>query len=250
MWGEIMDSFRNKKVLFIISIFIVFLIIIYYYASYKNYSLNVFNHNNIDKTIIIDAGHGGDDGGAIGADGTIEKNVNLQIAEKLRFIMQMYGYNVIMTRNDDNSIHDAEAKTIRQKKVSDIHNREKIIIENPDAIFVSIHQNKYNDSSVHGTQVFYSKNNAQSSVLAQKVQDSVVKSVQKDNFRQIKPSGTEIYLLYHSQIPSIMIECGFISNYNDLKNLKDEKYQKEIAESISDGIINYFIEQDENNGKR
>lgn len=243
---------KNLKtaVVAVILVFIILLIIFAIYAKHKNDAIGVFSQNPLKQTIIVDAGHGGADGGAIGVDGTIEKEINLQIANKLRCILQLYGYNVIMTREDDDSIHDESAKTIRQKKVSDIHNREKIIIENPDAVFISIHQNKYSDASVHGTQVFYSKNNPLSPSLAQNVQNSIVDNMQKDNYKKIKKSGTEIYLLYHSQIPSIMVECGFVSNSNDLSDLKDGEYQLKLAESIADGILNYYKEQDENNGSK
>lgn len=242
---------KNKiTVLFVIIIFIILLIIFSYYTNYKNSILSVFSPLKYQQTVIIDPGHGGDDGGAVGIDGTAEKNINLQISQKLCSVLNLYGFNVIMTRSDDGSIHDKEAETVRQKKVSDIHNRLKIINEHPDALFISIHQNKYSDSAVNGTQVFYSKNNPLSTELAQKIQDSVVKNIQTDNFRQIKKSGTEIYLLYHSQIPSVMVECGFISNNSDLTKLKNKLYQQKIAVSIADGLINYYKEQDENDGKR
>ncbi len=250
MWGDMMKKFLNYKliVIFVIIIFFILLILFSYYTNYKNSLLSVFGSVESPQTVIIDAGHGGFDGGAVGADGTIEKIINLQISQKLCNILKLYGYNVIMTRSDDKSINDSEAKTVRQKKISDIHNREKIINANPNAVFISIHQNKYSDSSVNGTQVFYSANNPLSLKLAQKIQDSIVKKIQKDNYRKIKKSGTEIYLLYHSKIPSVMVECGFISNQSDLDNLKNEIYQQKIAVSIADGLINYYKEQDEKNG--
>lgn len=237
-----MKLFKNNKIstIIVITAFFIFLIVFCFYTNYKNKTVSTFNISDYDRTVIIDAGHGGFDGGAVGLDGTAEKEINLQISQKLSNILKLQGFNVIMTRNSDDSIHSKDAQTIRQKKISDIHNREKIIRENPNAIFVSIHQNKYSDSSASGTQVFYSKNNKLSESLAQKVQNSVVDNLQKNNYRKIKQSGTEIYLLYYSQIPSIMVECGFVSNYDDLNNLKNEDYQIKIAESIADGIINFY----------
>lgn len=231
----------------LIIIFFILLIVIILYASAGNKSQTV-SAEPIYRTVIVDAGHGGIDGGAVGTDGTLEKDINLQISHKLCCLLKLYGFNVIMTRNDDNSIHSKDAQTVRQIKVSDIHNREKIITDNPNAVFVSIHQNKYPDASVCGTQVFYSKNNSDSPVLAQKIQDSIVENIQKNNYRKIKPSGTEIYLLYHSPIPSVMVECGFVSNQNELNELKNDEYQKKIALSIADGILKYYKEQDENYG--
>ena len=225
-------------ILVFFSIIISFLII--YTAVCNNKAmftgLNVHDH----KTIILDAGHGGIDGGTVGCDGTFEKDLNLQITIKLKYFLELYGFNVILIRDCDKSIHDDSAKTIRQQKVSDIHNREQIIIKNPNSIFVSIHQNSFPDSNVYGTQVFYSGNNALSSVLAQSITDSIVQHIQPDNKRLIKKSGTEIYLLYHSNIPSVMVECGFMSNQKDLTKLKSDKYQIELAITIADGIINYY----------
>lgn len=230
----------NLLVSIILIVFACFAILIFIYTEYCNETASVLSNSKItQKTIIVDAGHGGMDGGSIGADGTIEKEINLSIALKLESALKIYGYNVIMTRKDDRSIHDSSANTIRQQKVSDIHNREKIILQNPEALFVSIHQNHYSDGSVNGTQVFYSKNNELSKELAEYIQKSIVQKIDSNNKRQIKKSGTEIYLLYHSKIPSVMVECGFISNYNDLKKLKDESYQTKLALAVADGIINY-----------
>lgn len=233
----------KKFNLYVSIIIVLFLIIITFFLLYtaRCNEKAVYTVGNVTecKTIILDAGHGGFDGGAVGLDGTEEKKINLQITIKLKAVLELYGYEIILTRNSDDAIHDGEAQTIRQKKVSDIKNREAIIKENPDAIFVSIHQNKFYDESVSGAQVFYSKNNELSPVLAQNISDSIVAFLQYDNSRQIKKSGTEIYLLYNSQIPSVMVECGFISNPNDLNNLKNDDYQKRLALAIAEGIINY-----------
>lgn len=191
------------------------------------------------QTVIVDAGHGGEDGGAVGADGTEESMINLDIALKLEKLLEFYGYDVIMTRTDDVMTCDDGLTTIKSKKVSDIHNRFKIIENNPQAIFVSIHQNKFHDPSQNGAQVFYSKNNPQSKVLADTIQKSIVSQLQVNNKRITKKSGTEIYLLYHSQIPSVLVECGFVSNYAELLKLKDEKYRLKMAVLIADGIIKY-----------
>ncbi len=233
---------KKYKLLTIIIIFL-FLIIISILILYTS----LCNHNAVITsagvtsfdTVILDAGHGGADGGAVAPDGTEEKLINLQITLKVKAILELYGYNVVLTRTDDNSIHDEQATSLRQQKVSDIRNREKIIQSHPSAIFVSIHQNKFYDASVCGAQVFYSKNNTLSQYLAQSISDSIVAEIQTDNPRQIKKSGTEIYLLYHSQIPSVMVECGFLSNYEDLSKLKNDSFQKMLAIAIVKGIVNY-----------
>ena len=197
--------------------------------------------NNVTKpVIIIDAGHGGMDGGAVGCDGTIEKTINLEISKKLEQLCRLFGYEVIMTRENDDAICDKNCKTIRQKKVSDIKNRFKIIEENPDALFVSIHQNNYQSSKYYGAQTFYSPNSKSSMVLAESIQQSIATNLQTDNTRQIKKSGTQIYLLYHAQTTAVMVECGFMSNKTEMEKLKDEEYQKELAFAILMGINDYI----------
>ncbi len=190
--------------------------------------------------IIIDAGHGGRDGGAVAADGTEEQYINLDIAIRLNDALNAAGYRTLMTRTDNDSIHDSDAVTTREQKVSDIHNRLKIIEANPKCIFVSIHQNYYTESKYWGTQVFYSPNNAQSSVLAQYVQSSVVSQLQPDNTRQIKESGDSIYILYHATVPAVMVECGFLSNKEETAKLNDVEYRQQIADAICCGIVNYI----------
>ncbi len=190
--------------------------------------------------IIIDAGHGGKDGGAVAADGTEEQYINLDIAICINEILSSKGYSTLMTRTDNNSIHAPAAKTIREQKVSDLNNRLNIIESNPDCIFVSIHQNYYTESKYWGTQVFYSPNNTSSSSLADFIQSSVVTELQPENTRMIKESGSSIYLLYHTTVPAVMVECGFLSNYEETAKLNDAQYRKNMANAICNGIINYI----------
>lgn len=209
--------------------------------------------NNIDTSvssdsvtnsplIIIDAGHGGVDGGAVAADGTQEQYINLDIAMYLNELLTQKGYKTIMTRTDNNSIHDKSATTIREKKVSDLRNRLKIAESDSDSIFVSIHQNYYTDNKYWGTQVFYSPNNEKSARLAQHIQSSVISELQPENTRKIKKSDDSIFLLYHITSPAVMVECGFLSNYEETVKLNDASYRKQMAESICNGIINYICD--------
>ncbi len=192
------------------------------------------------KTVIVDAGHGGDDGGAIGIDGTVEKDINLDIALKLEKILKFYGFNVIMTRTQDVMTCDDGLDSLRKRKISDIHNRFELMRKNPDAIFISVHQNKFEDSSQHGTQVFYSGNDERSKELAEAIQTSVTLTLQRKNDRVVKKSGSGIYLLYHAKIPAVLIECGFISNSDEVKKLKDESYRMKLAILIADGLLKYL----------
>ena len=196
--------------------------------------------NNAVKTVIIDAGHGGPDGGTSSEDGVLEKDINLQISIKLNEILESMGVKTIMTRTQDISIHEQSATTIREKKISDIKNRLKIINETDDAVFVSIHQNHYSESKYSGTQVFYSKNDPQSQALANSIRLPIITYLQTENTREIKQSGTDIYLLYHAQKPAVMVECGFLSNYEETQRLKDDSYQQQLAFLIAIGIMDYF----------
>lgn len=211
-----------------------------FFVGYVTEEVAVQSSNDKFPVIIIDAGHGGMDGGAVSADGTQEQYLNLDIALKMNEYLTKLGFETVLTRSDDNSIHDADADTIRQQKVSDIHNRLKVIESNPDSIFVSVHQNYYTESKYSGTQVFYSVNNPGSEKLAQNIQSSVVASLQPDNTRQIKQSGSSIYLLHHSTVPSVLVECGFLSNTAETEKLKNEDYRMQMAEAVCKGIINYL----------
>lgn len=197
------------------------------------------------KKVIIDAGHGGVDGGTSADDGTLEKNLNLQIALKLDEMLNSFGVETVLIRETDISIHDADAQTIRQKKVSDLKNRLNIINNTDDSIFVSIHQNHFGESIYHGTQIFYSKNNPDSQKLADCIRLPVVSYLQTDNTREIKQSDSEIFLLSNAQSPSVMVECGFLSNSDETNRLKDENYQQKLAFIISLGIIDYFSKTEE-----
>ena len=195
---------------------------------------------NVLPCIIIDAGHGGEDGGAQSADGLLEKEINLEIAKKVQDLLQMLGFETVMTREDDRLSYDDAYNTMREKKVSDIRARFALMEETPNAVFLSIHQNHFSDPKYSGAQVFYSPNHPQSEVLAGAIQQAVRRMLQPENDRAIKPSGAEIYLLYHAKKPAVMVECGFLSNPQEAEKLKDLNYQKEVSLCIVQGILDYF----------
>lgn len=225
-----------------LGLFFIILFVMLYLTFMANFSANGVMAKPVSShTVIVDAGHGGDDGGAVGIDGTVEKDINLDIALKLEKILKFYGFNVIMTRTEDVMTCDNGLSTMRERKVSDIRNRFKLIEHNPDAIFVSVHQNKFSDSAQHGTQVFYSDNNEKSRILANSIQTSVVNALQSGNMRAVKKSGSSIYLLYHAKIPAVLVECGFISNADEVKLLNNDDYRMKVAILIADGILKYFM---------
>lgn len=242
-----MRMINRKKLLFsfsiILSLFLV-LGIIQIKKSSDNFLASSHKIERPEIKVIIDPGHGGVDGGAVASDGTSEKDINLQIALILNEMLKMSGGKTIMTRCEDISIHDDSAKTIRAKKVSDIHNRFKIIEENSDFLFVSIHQNIYANSNINGAQVFYSPNSESSIELARKIQNSFFERLQKNNDREIKKCTTDVYLIYHAKSTAVLCECGFLSNKEELQKLKSAEYKKQVAFCIYLGILDYYSSLD------
>lgn len=191
------------------------------------------------KTIVIDAGHGGEDGGASGKSGTPEKDINLAVSKDIQSLLTAFGYRVVMTRTEDVSLSDP-LDTIHERKISDLHNRLKLVQSEQSCIFVSIHQNHFEQTQYNGTQVFYSANTPEGKILAESVREQVTNLLQKENKREIKPATNSIYLLWNAKVPAILVECGFLSNAQEEQELKDENYQHKLAFAICCGIENYL----------
>ncbi|MBR6741568.1 MAG: N-acetylmuramoyl-L-alanine amidase, partial [Clostridia bacterium] len=182
-------------------------------------------------------------GGAVAGDGTVEKDINLNISLTLAKFLKQNGFRVIMTREADVSTEDTESPQIASKKKNDLKNRLKLMSDYPDAVFVSIHLNKFTTSSAFGSQVFYSKSD-ESAVLADKIQKAIVSLIQPDNTRVNKQATSSTYLLYNATVPAVLVECGFLSNASELALLKQPDYQNKMAFSIYTGILEYFKEKD------
>ena len=211
-----------------------------YCASFrKDVPGSILSSTRVDqkRVIIIDAGHGGFDGGAVASDGTIEKDLNLEISLKVDALLRAAGYNTVLVRSTDTAINDS-SDVGKAAKAGDIKNRVALMKKYPDSILVSIHMNKYSTTQPHGAQVFYS-NAGGSSVLAECIQQSVAAHVQTDNRRVIKKTTKDIYLLYNATVPAVIVECGFLSNPDDLSNLKNKDYQLKIALAMLYGIMDY-----------
>ncbi|MEE1024485.1 MAG: N-acetylmuramoyl-L-alanine amidase [Acutalibacteraceae bacterium] len=226
---------------YILSILCLVMFIIIYTVSVN---LTVITSSSrvesIAPIVVIDAGHGGVDGGAVASDGTNEKDINLAIAIKLNELMKLNGFSTVMTRTEDISIHEDDAETIRQKKVSDLKKRLSILDDGDALCMISIHQNIYSSSKYSGTQVFYGKNNVLSKSLAGYIQSEVVVLLQPDNKRVIKQTTNDIYLLYNAQKPCVMVECGFMSNQKELSDLKNDEYQTKMAFAVFAGFLEYY----------
>lgn len=193
------------------------------------------------KVVILDAGHGVPDEGAQSSNGTTEAQTNLKITLKVQQLLEQSGCTVILTRSDDNAIYDIDSKTLKQKKISDIHNRVKIGNESSADIFVSIHLNKIPQSQYDGWQTFYKNGNEQGQKLATSIQNNLNESIQKEN-KRVPLKIDNIYIVKHVQIPTSIVECGFLSNPEEEKQLLDDEYQNRLAWGIYTGIINYFYE--------
>lgn len=236
----------NKKLIVVVSVLIV-----------ASFSLNIFTvHNAVTKasanvnnavTVIVDAGHGGEDGGAIGKSGSFEKDINLQFALKVNDYLSLFGINTYMVRTEDRSVGDTSLPTIRERKVSDIRARAALMDLFENSIYLSIHQNEFSQSYVHGTQVFYAPNSEGSKQLAEIIQKTVCSLTQPQNTKVPKESGTNIYVLYNATKPACLCECGFVSNPDEEKLLLSEDYQRKFSLALSYSVLNY-LNSEENNG--
>lgn len=198
-------------------------------------------------TIVVDAGHGGEDGGTIGVGGVLEKDINLAIALELEKLLLQNNFQVIMIRESDTSVGDQNLGTISERKRSDTKSRLRMVEEAGDCILISIHQNHFTQSKYSGAQVFYSPNCPESAELAEAIRQNIVSSLQPENKRENKPADNNIYLLHKSYVPSVLVECGFLSNPGETERLCNENYQKEISIAIYNGLIDYLesIEQED-----
>ena len=191
-------------------------------------------------TVVLDAGHGGMDSGAVGINGELEKNINLAVVRDLKDMLTLSGFNIVLTRDADVSIHDDGVTGTQAQKVSDMKNRLDIItrqVEN--SMFISVHQNKFTQSEYFGAQIFYNENNPDNRMIAQIMQDNF-RTIQPENDRQIKLSGDELYLFKDTKIPAVLVECGFLSNPDDAAALSDADYQRKVAYTIYNGIMTYL----------
>ena len=186
---------------------------------------------------ILDAGHGKPDGGAVAHDNTTEAELNLLVTQKLREQLKVLDKSCVLTRQGEEGIYTS-GETIHAKKVSDIKERIKIAEQYPSVPFVSVHMNSFPSQSVKGIQVFYGTKNEASKELALNIQQEINNILQPENPKSVKAIPQNIYLFSHIKNPTVLIECGFISNPSELDLLKSEEYQSKIAKTIADALSN------------
>lgn len=196
-----------------------------------------------DPIVVIDAGHGGEDGGTVGKNGVFEKDINLSVALYLADELKKAGIEVLLTRSEDILLYDRNSDYKGQKKVQDLAERRRIAESCENALFVSIHMNSFPEEQYKGLQVYYSTNNEGSKALADGIRSTVTQALQPDNTRQCK-TGENIYLLDRLKCPAVLVECGFLSNHEECALLSSADYQKTLAITLSLAITDYINSPD------
>lgn len=246
-------SFTRKNIKYIItSVLFVFVLSTIGVAVVLNNNKTITTSANIDannytnsvnqlkiNTIVVDAGHGEPDGGAVSYDGVKESDINLQIALKLEEVLLDEGFDVIMTRVDENNIAPLDKQTtIREMKVADIDKRIEITNSSNADVLISIHMNKFSATKYRGWQTFYKSGSDESKRLAESIQSEIKKSVQLENNRTALKIEN-IKLIDNSTIPAVIVECGFLSNEDEKQLLQQEDYQNKLVDGILNGILNF-----------
>ncbi len=220
---------------------ILFYISVYIFKNVTKPSLEISASPTAEEPIIIiDAGHGGEDGGTSGENGTVEKDLNLDIAFLLRDILTASGKKVVMTREEDILLYDRNADYKGHKKSLDLRARLEMAEEYPNSVFVSIHMNAFPDTKYSGLQVWYSKNSASSALLAKSLQDKTRELLSPENNRKIKGADSSIYLLNRIKSSAVLVECGFLSNPEECARLSNPIYRQKLALVMSSAILEFL----------
>ena len=231
----------NKKRIYIIFACLILSTIVFQLKAPKNMEVKETVALPVDnKVIILDAGHGRRRSEEQQQrSGISEADINLKIMLKVQSLLEQAGSTVILTRSDENGIYDIDKTTLRQKKISDTKNRVKIGNSSEADVFVSIHLNKIPQQQYWGWQTFFKKDNENSKRLAQNIQQALNETIQKENKRE-SLKIENIYIIEHVEIPTAIVECGFLSNPEEKELLQQEEYQDKLAWGIYIGIMDYF----------
>ncbi|WP_432404417.1 N-acetylmuramoyl-L-alanine amidase CwlD [Wukongibacter sp. M2B1] len=229
---------RKKRIIWSIILLSAFFIVLFCIGKY-NKTAKVASLPTLRKVIIIDPGHGGIDGGMVGKiTGVYESKINLEIAFKLRRYLEESGSLVFMTRDENVGLY-TEGGTVRKKKNEDLRNRKKLFDESNADLVISIHSNSFQETKYYGAQSFYNPGCERSKLIAELVQEELIRVLDNGNTRKAKAKN-DVYILKNVRVPTVIIECGFLSNPKEEKLLQDPNYQEKIAWSIYVGILKYF----------
>lgn len=190
---------------------------------------------------VVDPGHGGEDGGAVSSSGDVESDLNLQVSMKVKYLLCLFGHAPTMVRETDISLHNPEASTLRQKKVSDLKNRVTLINSIQNAFLISIHQNTFTDSRYSGAHIFY--NDEKSKPLAELIQKRMREELDPANNREAKKVPKNVYLMQHVNCPAVLVECGFMTNHREMSLLRDPIYQTKLASVIVTSYLIFLCDQ-------
>ncbi len=243
------ESLPKKRRPFFRTVCVFFLILLFLACGIATYFLSATlptlgeNLRPAAPLVILDAGHGGEDGGAVGVNGVFEKDLNLDFAFMLADMLRAAGVEVILTRSEDKLLYTESENIKGHRKEYDLKNRLKIAKEYPNALFISIHMNTFPEEKYSGLQVYYAKGKEGSDALAKSIQTAVATGVQPENNRKIKPADSSIYLLHGAPCRAVLIECGFLSNYGECAALSEKDYQRRLCFSIFCGMMNYINQE-------
>ncbi len=202
--------------------------------------LSILSEGEASIVVVLDAGHGGEDGGAVGVNGVLEKDLNLDITMMLGEMLTAAGVSVVYTRTEDRLLY-TEAENIKgQRKIYDLYNRLAMARETENAVLVSIHMNKFSEAKYSGFEAYYSPHDKKSRSLAAAIRDRVKADLQPENRRPLKAAGDDIYLLHRAEFPAVLLECGFLSNPEECEKLSKEDYKRQLSFSLFCGIMEYI----------
>ena len=233
--ASVMQMFRLKKLLWVLPICALLAIPFYLLRDRPTADWYRFP----EQTLVIDPGHGGEDGGAVAVSGNPESGINLEIAQKTDQLCGLYGVHVFMLRQEDISLADPEAKTLREKKRSDLKKRVEIVNQTPNGVLLSIHQNNYPSASSHGAQVFFHKDE-QSRLWAEQMQELLRTRIEPENTRKAAQIPDSVYLMKNVTCCAVLVECGFLSNPEEDALLESPAYQTRLAAVLTASYLQFI----------
>ena len=228
------EYFKQRWFYWIAIGLLVFLLFDQLYAVPR---MRVFGAHHEVETLVLDAGHGGFDGGAVSPNGVTEQEINLHVTKKVESLAGLFGIPTELTRTDGNALDYEAGRSVRENKVADIKARQHICEQIQNPVFISIHLNKFEQSRYFGAQVFYGEKNAQSKAIAESIQEALKSGIANGNHRVAKPAGDSIYLMRTLTCPALIVECGFLSNPEDEAALVQDTYQTQLAVCILAGYL-------------
>ena len=228
------EYFKQRWFYWIAIGLLVFLLFDQLYAVPR---MRVFGAHHEVETLVLDAGHGGFDGGAVSPNGVTEQEINLHVTKKVESLAGLFGIPTELTRKDGNALDYEAGRSVRENKVADIKARQHICEQIQNPFFISIHLNKFEQSRYFGAQVFYGEKNAQSKAIAESIQEALKSGIANGNHRVAKPAGDSIYLMRTLTCPALIVECGFLSNPEDEAALVQDTYQTQLAVCILAGYL-------------